>query len=120
MTTIYCSVYCSECNEAVTMHADYSFTCGCEGPIELKDGGDPMPDSWRGYQMDADEIASNIPAMHWYNIGQANECAVWSNGGERPCYQIAKGDYSLNALNALNALLTLKGLVNAHEQSSKY
>lgn len=48
-------IYCNECHEAITMHADLSFACECEGPLQLKDGGDPLPDSWRGHQMGAHE-----------------------------------------------------------------
>ena len=49
------TIYCTACNEKVTMRADYSFACGCQGPIELRNGGDPMPETWRGHQMDAEE-----------------------------------------------------------------
>jgi len=49
------TIYCTACNEKVTMHADYSFACGCEGPIELRGFGDPMPKTWLGHQMDAEE-----------------------------------------------------------------
>jgi hypothetical protein len=49
------TIYCSECHAKVTMHADCNFACECQGPVELRDGGDPLPDSWRGHQMDADE-----------------------------------------------------------------
>lgn len=54
------TIYCSNCKGKVTIHADYSFACSCEGPIDIQDGGDPLPESWRGHQMDADETLLNL------------------------------------------------------------
>lgn len=50
------NIYCTECDETVTLHADARFTCACEGPIDPLDGGDPIPATWEMPGEDADSV----------------------------------------------------------------
>lgn len=50
------TIYCKDCNETVTLHADCTFACACEGPINPLDGGDPLPDSWTMPGEDSDSV----------------------------------------------------------------
>lgn len=52
MTTIYCTA----CDERLTLHADGTFACACEGPINPLDGGDPIPETWEMPGEDADSV----------------------------------------------------------------
>jgi hypothetical protein len=50
------NIYCTACKEKITIHADATFACGCEGPIDPMDGGDPIPASWEMPGEDADSV----------------------------------------------------------------
>lgn len=50
------NIYCTSCKDKVTLHADATFTCSCEGPIDPLDGGDPVPASWEMPGEDADSV----------------------------------------------------------------
>ena len=50
------TIYCTTCNEKVTLHADAEFYCGCEGGINPLDGGDPIPATWEIPGEDADSV----------------------------------------------------------------
>lgn len=50
------NIYCKSCKEKVTLHADATFACACEGPINPLDGGDPIPESWEIPGEDADSV----------------------------------------------------------------
>jgi hypothetical protein len=51
------NIYCTACKDKVTLqHADATFACSCEGPINPLDGGDPIPDAWEMPGEDADSV----------------------------------------------------------------
>lgn len=50
------TIYCTTCNTPVTLHADCTFACACEGPINALDGGDPIPAGWEIPGEDADSV----------------------------------------------------------------
>ena len=47
-------IYCTACKDKVTLHADATFACSCEGPINPLDGGDPIPETWEMHGGDTD------------------------------------------------------------------
>jgi len=56
-------MYCTECNETLTIHADGSIACACQGPLEFWRTlrSDVVPDSWRCTQTDdRDQITKEL------------------------------------------------------------
>lgn len=54
------TIYCRACSQRVTLHADFTFACACEGPIDPLDGGDPIPARWEMPGEDSDSVYAEL------------------------------------------------------------
>ena len=97
------TIYCTACNEKVTLHADCTFACSCEGPINPLDGGAPIPESWEMPGEDADSVYYELrravgAEKHYQSIGCAPTmlycCANCREDMKVPTYLISVEDGS--------------------------
>lgn len=51
------NIYCKDCDRRVTMHADATFACECEGPIDVIEN-EEIPDCW--YMPNADVLELSL------------------------------------------------------------